>query len=176
VDGGAGDSGVDAGPPDLGVDAGPPRCGTRPSGDTTWPQYRLPGTPGPAGGPPPTRNYMSSTDTVIDCVTGLEWQRAVDTMTRTRDDAVTYCNSLELAGYTDWRLPSRIELMTLVDYTIAVPGPTIDILAFPLTPADRFWSSSLHARSPSVGWFVAFNDGRANTFSQVNTCPVRCVR
>ncbi|GIQ87716.1 protein of unknown function DUF1566, partial [Kipferlia bialata] len=36
---------------------------------------------------------------------------------RTQDDAVTYCASLSLAGYDDWRLPSVKEMYSLIDFS-----------------------------------------------------------
>ena len=176
----------DLGPPDMGpsdpglFDLGPspdmgPRCGpASPTGDTRWPQYPLPGTPGH------TRSYQvlgtASNQTVIDCVTGLEWQRTVDAASYTQANAIAYCVGLTLAGYTDWRLPSTIELMTLVDYTVASPGPTIDATAFPTTPTQYFWSSSSVAGSSSVGWGVGFNIGYAYRIVATDAGRARCVR
>jgi hypothetical protein len=166
----------DLGSPDFGPpsDAGP-RCAPEPSGDTRWAQYPMPGTPGHP------RRYQvtgaAGAGTVIDCVTGLEWQRAAAPGTYTQAAALAYCDGLTLAGYTDWRLPSRIELVTLVDYAVASPGPMIDGTAFPGTPAVFFWSASSIAGSPPYAWNVDFHYGTADGY-RVPTLDggARCVR
>lgn len=176
-----GDLPVDLGVPDLGptpVDLGPgdmgPRCGIRPTGDSRWPQYALPGT---AGHP---RVYQvqgpADSETVVDCITGLEWQRTVDAASYTQPDAVAYCGGLALGGYTDWRLPSRIELMTLVDYSIAEPGPMIDAAAFPSTPSAAFWTSSAFAGFPPNPWFILFDTGESLYNDITPAIRARCVR
>ena len=166
------DSGTDAAPAeDASRDAGP-RCAPRPTGDPTWPEYRLPG--------PSPRSYQvtgsGAEATVIDCVTGLEWQQAVDSRTFTQAAAVAYCAAVTTGGFDDWRLPATIELMTLVDYAIASPGPMIDATAFPSTPTTAFWTSSPRAGSPGSGWYVNFSNGYALYVGVTAPCRARCVR
>ncbi len=171
-DAGAVDSSVpDFGSPDVG-----PRCAPTPRMTAaTWARYPLPDT---AGHP---RSYqLRGTwpyQTEIDCVTGLEWQRTVGAASYTQAEAITYCDDLELAGYTDWQLPSTIELMTLVDYTVPDPGPAIDTDAFPGTPAAIFWSSSSAAGMSSKGWFVHFANGFSSPADvSMIAGHARCVR
>src|SRR5208283_3026477 len=58
-------------------------------------------------------NPMSFTDngnsTGSDNVTGLMWQKQDDGTTRTWANAGTYCSSLSIGGYSDWRLPTVTE-------------------------------------------------------------------
>ena len=167
--------GVCGEPADLGVpiDLGS-RCAPRVSGDTRWAQYPVPGAPGHS-----RRYEISGTAdaaTVVDCVTGLEWQRVVAPGTYTHADAVAHCEGLTLAGYTDWRLPSRIELVTLVDYSVAAPGPLLDAVAFPATPQDWFWSASSVAGWSSSAWQVDFRDGSASAYDATSGHRARCVR
>ena len=42
--------------------------------------------------------------TVTDTITGLMWQKS-DGGEMTIENARTYCSTLTLAGYSDWRLP-----------------------------------------------------------------------
>jgi len=67
-----------------------------------------------------TINPPSYTDngngTITDNVTGLTWQKEDDNIERAWDNANTYCDDLTLGGYSDWRLPSDMELMSIVNY------------------------------------------------------------
>lgn len=52
---------------------------------------------------------VSGYGTVTDHITGLMWQRS-DGGEMTFEQALTYCDSLTLGGYTDWRIPTGREL------------------------------------------------------------------
>ncbi|MCY1722381.1 DUF1566 domain-containing protein [Prolixibacteraceae bacterium Z1-6] len=55
--------------------------------------------------------------TVSDLATGLMWQKADDGNSYNWEEALDYAWNLELAGYSDWRLPDAKELQSIVDYT-----------------------------------------------------------
>jgi len=55
--------------------------------------------------------------TVSDLATGLMWQQADDGTGRNWENALEYAENLELAGYSDWRLPNAKELHSIVDYS-----------------------------------------------------------
>jgi hypothetical protein len=116
----------------------------------------------------------SSPDVAIDAVTHLMWQRIVDPAARTWDEAKVECACLALGGYHDWRLPTRIELVSIVDFTRA--DPAIDAAAFPATPADYFWTSSTLSGEMSTAWYVFFLDGNTHSGDEQSTYRVRCVR
>ena len=159
---------MDAGvPPDLGRPVG---CAPRPTGDRAWAQYPLPGTPGHP------RDYRASTETVLDCVTGLEWERGNSSTKDVWTVAERYCADLVAGGFADWRLPLTFELMTLVDYDIGDPGPTIDIVAFPGTPGDLFWTGSGLAPLSINAWQVQFYVGYAYYGARTTPGFARCVR
>ncbi|MGK5095553.1 DUF1566 domain-containing protein [Deltaproteobacteria bacterium TL4] len=81
-----------------------------------------------AGGESSASNDVSVTVTVS--LGSLMWQREDDGITRNWQDAINYCEALTLAGYNDWRLPTRDELKTLIK---AGSPPTIDTTLFPNT-------------------------------------------
>ncbi len=146
--------------------------------DPEWAQWPMP-NPAGVGLPNPVSYDTSTPGIVLDRVTGLVWQRAVDPNSYTWDanagvgSAQFYCKSLVLAG-GGWRLPSAIELASLVDFTR--PSPAIDPNAFPTTPADYFWTSSPAASLPVSAWDVTFNTGATSSDGVGSARRVRCVR
>jgi hypothetical protein len=120
--------------------------------------------PASTGLPNPTDYKDQGDGTVRDNVTGLVWQKAVDATTQklTWDAAKSYCAGLTLAGRT-WRLPTRIELLSIVDFTRV--GPAIDTQAFPGVPGGAYhwtsspWVVSQIATKPQYSWIVNFYEG-----------------
>ena len=148
-------------------------------------------------------NPMSYTDnsngTITDNNSGFMWQKC--SVGQTNDTtcsgtAVTYnwyqasgtynatynpgsqnvCGSLNLGGYSDWRLPAKKELITIVDYSIPYPGPTINTTYFPNTISSHYWSSTTGAADPSIAWYVYFFNGYVNDYFKNDYGYVRCVR
>jgi hypothetical protein len=137
-----------------------------------WPMPNPPST-----GLPNPQSYETggTPGVVLDNVTGLEWQRAVDDRTLAWADAASYCTGLPLAG-GGFRLPSRIELLSIVDFTR--DGPVIDPAVFPNTPSEPFWSGSAFIDDPANAWSVHF--GFATIFASSSRANLafraRCVR
>ena len=126
----------------------------------------------------PGDRYATAAEVVSDARTKLTWKRSVPATPRTWDDAVTACSSAEVTslGGSGWRLPTKKELMTLVDHSVAPPGPTIDVTAFPDTPADSYWSLSPLVAAVPGRWFVDFAHGYGASYAEGPTSYVRCVR
>jgi len=115
--------------------------------------------------------------TVMDNGTGLMWQQEVDDLWRKDwEAALAYCESLDLAGHTDWRLPDVKELRSLVDNTRH--DPAIDTTYFPDANSSYYWTSSTYTQSPSYAWRVLFIDGYIShhNFDKTTSDYVRCVR
>jgi hypothetical protein len=66
-----------------------------------------------------------------------------------------------IAGYTDWRVPNRRELESIVD--MGNCNPTIDGTAFPSTPSSYHSTSSMHPCYSAYVWVVYFFHGGMST-------------
>lgn len=118
-------------------------------------------------------DYTSIDGVVIDKVTKLMWQRDITVKKYDWAGAKTYCKDLVLAGYDDWRLPTRIELVSIVNYFNK--SPAIDAVAFLWTPPDYFWTSSPWGVSNTAARIVNFYDGVVEYASTTVAYQVRCV-
>ena len=58
---------------------------------------------------------LSGNGTVTDTITSLMWQQT-DGGEMTIENAIIYCNTLTLGGYTDWRLPNCHELFSILNH------------------------------------------------------------
>lgn len=123
-------------------------------------------------------NHMNYTDngdgTITDNNTGLIWQKQDDGIARANgwDGVGSYCLYLRVGGYSDWRLPSPIELISIVDY--GIPYPKINTTYFPNTEG-AYWTSTQWIRLSTNRWFVTFYDGLTG-YDNAGNRMVRCVR
>jgi hypothetical protein len=122
-------------------------------------------------------SYTNNDDgTVTDNNTGLMWQKEDDGQARKWDQAISYCDGSNLGEYTDWRLPSKKELISIVNYGIPYPpGPTIDTV-FTNTKLFVYWSSTPYAEYTDDAWSVSFANGVDANYGKSFTEYVRCVR
>ena len=147
--------------------------------DPNWAEWPMPNSQADVtAGAPNLEAYKDNGDgTVTDNVTELMWQQVVPTATYSQAGAANYCSTLTLAGHSDWRLPSVIELVSIVDLGPST-APMINGTYFPSTPANVFWSSSPVAGSPSDAWGVDFYGGctdrlRRVQYLQCSLCSLR---
>ena len=121
-------------------------------------------------------SYTNLLNFVIkDNVTGLMWQQYTAPGTYTWQEALDYANNLSLGGYDDWRLPTILELSTLIDSSISGPGPTINTIFF-YAVASIYWSSTASADASDKAWLVLFNGGHVTNNGKTNAYYVRAVR
>lgn len=102
--------------------------------------------------------------TITDLNTGLMWQEIPVSDGFTWQDAVDYCEELELAGYDDWRIPSLKELFSISDFSSG--WPYLDTAYFSMShsgqvdKSEQYWSSNA---------YVGFTEeGRDNAAFGVN--------
>ncbi|MEN6538889.1 MAG: DUF1566 domain-containing protein [Mizugakiibacter sp.] len=112
--------------------------------------------------------------TVTDTTTGLMWSKGtVGDASICWNDADTACRELTLAGHRDWRLPTRAELLSLVDDTRH--DPAIDSSIFECHPS-WYWTSTPTAWASSCAWLVSFSYGLAYFNPRNGLAFVRAVR
>jgi hypothetical protein len=143
-----------------------------------WAEWPMPNGPADVGtGAPNPASYTDNLDgTVTDNVTKLMWQKEQAPGYSTHTDALAYCSMLSLGAHRDWRLPSAIELVSILDY--GQSNPATNVTFFPTLPDQFFWSSTLSARVASDAWGVYFGlfPGTTTTVDMDSTYSVRCVR
>lgn len=83
-------------------------------------------------------------------------------------------NERGLCGANDWRVPTQVELLTLVH--AGKSKPTIDTSFFPNTVSGPYWSATTYATIPSQAWGVHFGYGAAHAEPKGAGNAVRLVR
>lgn len=133
--------------------------------------------PNPDATPPRPADYDTSDPNVVfDRVTGLLWQRAAASEQIKADVAGNACDELALAGFTDWRLPQLMELVSLIDHASdAAPGTVKTTDAFSDSGPYDFWSSSLFGDATGR-WLASLSGGYIDAPSAAASARVRCVR
>lgn len=105
--------------------------------------------------------------TLTDNATGLTWQQADSGSGMDWQAALNYCEALNLAGSSDWRLPNAKELQSIVDYSrspATTNSPAIDPIFNVTAITDEagqtdypfYWSSTTHADSSGRGASAAY--------------------
>ena len=114
-------------------------------------------------------------DVVHDALPGLTWSRKTTVAKRCDWKAAkAACEAVTLGGFTDWRMPTIRELLTLVDYERH--SPAIDTSVFECESA-WYWASTPYAPAPAeYAWGVSFSFGYAGCNGRDGYGFVRAVR
>ncbi len=112
------------------------------------------------------------------CSLGQTWDGSTCTgaaSTFTWQNALGAAQSHNFAGHSDWRLPNKNELASLVEQRCV--SPAINSKIFPSTPTGgSFWSSSPYAGNSGNAWGVGFGGGAVYGYNKVSDFQVRLVR
>ncbi len=127
----------------------------------------------------------------------LEWQRCDPSGDFRWNDAKQYCEDLHMSGHTDWRLPTKDELKTIVWCSTGYKTPLADPPAHPFHCGDgtseepeeptiipqlsgyskRVWTSTVYPYDTNLYYYVSFENGATGTMPPSNRwMGVRCVR
>ena len=171
-------------------------CQPSTCGSHKWACWKMPNPTG--SGLPNPASYTVANGIVHDNLTCLDWQQVESSTSYTNADAITYCASLSLGGNSDWRVPTRVEVSSIMDWT---RSPAIDaaftgvggyhetgsnwILTIRQAGAGK--TCGAPAADPDAGvpatgggtcaWTFNMSDGMvSNAYSASNPSRVRCVR
>ncbi len=116
---------------------------------------------------------------VLDHETGLVWEQSPNgTTTYAWTNAFLACQDMNIGNRLGWRLPTIEELASLVDPTVASPGPTLPSgNPFSNVQQGVYWSAtSWPALLTDTAWGMSLSSGHASGNGKANTFYVWCVR
>lgn len=119
--------------------------------------------------------------TITDNATGLMWMQADNGSPVNWENALTYSENFEFAGFDDWRLPDIKELQSIVDYSRS-PSTTGTAAIDPLFICSKivneageldypfYWSNTTHVNSSlnpgSSAAYVSFGRALGHMFGE----------
>lgn len=120
-------------------------------------------------------NPVAGGTRVDDEITGLSWALEDEPAQDFWGPIYDHCDALDFDGHSDWRLPTQIELISLVDYTQSFPASDPD--AFGGLTSALYWSSTVLASSPTFRWGVDFGYGQSTLNETAGAAGIAlCVR
>lgn len=117
-----------------------------------------------------TPSQPSQQTIYADTTTLLTWQVS-QPLPVTWIEAQTYCDTLQFADMTGWRLPTVKDLFTLIDYTTESPAITTPQMMSVATNTDTFWTSnistenSLEAYKPNLALGYMYSETKTSPTS-----------
>ena len=110
-------------------------------------------------------------EAVLDKQTGLIWARNTEILEKRLpwQEAVKFCQNVEIGGQKGWRLPTRDELITLLDTSTSAPAlpegqPFTKLREFEYGGKGDYgyWTSTEYEGNSNNAWQVHLNIGRVH--------------
>ena len=93
----------------------------------------------------------------------MTWQEALD--------YIACLNDSNYNGCSDWRLPNRKELYSLVDHSRYSPAIPLDNQFYDVQN-DKYWTSTTYAYGTSQAWMVNIQFGDLGPWAKSSTAFV----
>lgn len=77
---------------------------------------------------------------------------------------ISKLNDMAYGGHTDWRLPNKDELRSIMDYSHTAPAVNSEF--FPNLPSDLYWTSVTYQMQPVFAWSLFSGLGSATAISK----------
>ena len=118
-------------------------------------------------------------ETVLDTSTHIIWQDNNETTgtasKKTWTDAISYCENLDLAGKSDWRVPSIHEQYMLANRSIHSPSlSTVFQNVASITADAEYWSSTSYGSGSAR--YIEFNYGGSAMKTTTDLANISCIR
>jgi hypothetical protein len=173
--GAAGHDSASAGAPENGGTGG---ANSEQETNREWAIWTMP-NPASAGLPHAADYEVAPNNLVVqDRITGLMWQRGYEHVAYALADARANCRALTFGGYDDWRLPTMIEMFSILDWTHTNPAINQTGFYFGSVSSPLFWTTTSNPEYPDNGaWVMDF--GSLFSFAEHHfndTFPSLCVR
>lgn len=123
-----------------------------------------------------------NSDAVLDKNTGLVWENSPQTEGLLWGSALSTCLNKNVGGQIGWRLPSIPELASLIDRSVADPGPTLPpghpfLNVAPNVLSIDYWSATTFSPDTTIAWTVRFSNGRVGGANKTGgSLQLWCVR
>jgi hypothetical protein len=104
-------------------------------------------------------------EAVLDKQTGLTWARNLNITDEPKpwQEAVKFCQDLEIGNQKGWRLPTKEELITLLDTSRSNPalpeGHPFENYTDPNTPDSAYWTGTTYEGNSNSAYYIYFSIG-----------------
>lgn len=117
-----------------------------------------------------------NSEAVLDQDTGLVWERSPARTLTDWKAARSYCLNKAIGGQRGWRLPSIVELTSLLDPSVQDSDAMLPVgHPFLNNPSGFYWSASSEGES-SKAWHLHLSNGHVHMTSKASAFKVWCVR
>ena len=109
----------------------------------------------------------------FDHNTGLFWQKEEGRATFW-EYAKGYCMGLNLAEFSDWKLPDKNRLQSMFLHNRQTSSKFLD--KFPKLKTSCYWSSTPQSEGSAFAWYMNYFTKSMKTGYKSNFCFVKCIR